>query len=141
MQHWISAKRYWRRKRKNAKNARQVRSALGKSLQHYVFEVLKRAMETGAPIKEVKESRTFSPADRKGWDIIIIDNEGVWHSFDVKSSIAGAAEFRRHGVERGLPSVPAIVFRLNDTPQQILDKVGEVLPFLRRFKLEKGDAE
>lgn len=139
MQRRMSSEKYWRLRRKNAKNARRVRSALGRPLQDYVFQVLELATEAGAPISKVKESWAFSPADRKGWDIVIVDDEGAWHPFEVKSSQRGATEFKRYGTERRLPSIPVIVARLNDTPQQILDKVGEVMPFLRGFKFPKGD--
>lgn len=137
MQRRISPKKHWRVKRRNMLSAWRVRSALGRYLQRYVFEVLKSALENGAPIKEVKESRTFSPADRKGWDIVIFDNDNVRYPLQIKSSEAGAEEFRRRGAEMGLPPIAVIVPRLNDTPQEILDKVGEVMPFLRGFKLDE----
>lgn len=138
MRHRASSKRYWRLKLKNARNARRVRHILGRQLERYVSGVLRSAMEAGAPIKGVKEVLPFSPADHRGHDVVIIDSEGVWHPLQVKSSDFEAQKFRRHGNERGLPYIAVIVPRLNDTPQQILDKVGEEIPFLRGFKLERG---
>ena len=138
MGHRISPEKYWRLKRRGVESAMRVRRALGRPLQHYVVEVLKIAQNAGAPIREVKESRPFSPADLRGWDIVVVDADNTWHPFEVKSSESGAAEFRRRGANKRF-RIPVIVPRLNDTPQQILDKVGTVMPFLRGFKLEKGE--
>lgn len=141
MERRISSEKYWELRRKNARNAWQVRRTLGRSLELYVSDVLRSAMEAGAPIKGVREARPFSPADRRGWDAVVIDNDGIWHPLQVKSSEAAAQEFRRRGAERGLPSIPVVVTRFSETPQQILDKIGKVIPFLRGFKLKKGDTK
>ena len=138
MQRQMSPEKYFRLKRRGIRNAIRVRRALGRPLQHYVFEILKLAQETGAPIANVKESSPFSSSDLRGWDIVVIDREGALHGFEVKSSESGADKFRRRGAAKGFHT-PVIVPRLNDTPQQILDKIGHVMPFLRGFKLEKRE--
>ncbi len=94
-------------------------------------------MEARAPIGEVRSAPPFSQADDKGRDIVIVDNEGVRHRLRIENSDAEAQRSRRRMAENRMFSIAVIVTGFNDPPEQILEKIGEVMPFLRGFELRK----
>lgn len=111
--------------------------ALARELERHVFLSLVAAKEQGEPpIQAVRLTEPFSDEDRRGWDIVI-ELDGVLHPLQVKSSEFGARKFIRRGQLLQTP-IPVIVASLHETYQEILDKIGKELPFLRGFKLEKG---
>ena len=131
------------RKFKRVQNASQLdwqkgAEALGKELERHAFMALVEAKNGGAAIQTVRLTEPFSNDDMRGWDIVITDMKGVSHPLQVKSSKFAAQKFLQRE-QNAREQTPVIVPQLRDNYQQVLDKIGEVMPFLRGFKFEEGE--